>query len=375
MGPGCHDSAPPRDTTSSSEARRRAALLRVVVDRAGPVAPARHDWSQWLWLAQFDRVAPLLYQLVDRTPTDLDDTDRSEIRQLHGAVMCRCVQLEHHLVEVSGLLAEQGIASAVLKGGVTCHLDYPDPSWREFSDIDLLVDPVDLPRATAVIARAGWVQGYALPGGHDRYTHAITYVRGGMELDLHQHIAHRAIGLLVPTAELLRRSVPVDIAGTALRGLDAVDRVIHAALHAVTSRGPTSRLSSLADVLLLTDRRPALATDVIARAERWRVRSLVEHGLGLAYAEAELDMAAEWSEAMRRSSRRRDRLVDLAYLSPIRRPVIEELAYLRRMDRWTDRARYVRGYFRTDHAYVDQHRRSGPLAQARYVMAKLRSRS
>jgi hypothetical protein len=357
-----------------SDPERRAALLRVVLDRAGPVTPPHQDWSEWLWVAQLDRVAPLLYRLVDQIPTELDETDRTQIRQLQGAVMCRCVQLEHHLIAVTGLLAAQGIGSVVLKGGATCHLDYPDPSWREFSDIDLLIDPADLIRATAVVESAGWMQGYALPGGHARYTHAITFVRDGMELDLHQRIAHRAIGVLVPTAELMRRGVPFQVAGAELRALDDVDRLIHAALHAVTSRGPTSRLSSLADVLLLMNRRPELAADTVARAEGWRVRSLLERGLHLAYGEAELDVPRTWREAMSLPVRRRDRLVDRAYLSAARRPVIEELAYLRLMDRWADRFGYVGGYFATDRKYVDQHGRSGPLAQARYVMAKLRAR-
>ena len=358
-----------------NDPKRRAALLRVVLNRPGPVVPRRGDWSEWLWLAQLERVAPLLYRLVDHTPTELDDTDRTEIRQLQGAVMCRCVQLEHHLIAVTGLLAAHGVASVVLKGGATCHLDYPDPSWREFSDIDLLIDPADMMRATAVIESAGWMQGYALPGGHARYTHAITFVRDGMELDLHQRIAHRAVGVLVPTAELMRRAVSFHVAGTELRALDDVDRLVHAALHAVTSRGPTLRLSSLADVLLLTNRRPALAADTVARAERWRVRSLLERGLRLAYGEAELDVPTAWQEAMSGPVRRRDRLVDRAYLSAARRPVIEELAYLRLMDRWMDRFGYVGGYFATDRQYVDQHGRSGWFAQARYVMAKLRARA
>ena len=138
-----------------SEPERRATLLRAAVGRSGPVAPTQADWTEWLWMAQTDRVAPLLYQVVDSTPTDLDDSARTDIRQLQGAAMCRCVQLEHHLLAVTALLSAHGIASVVLKGGATAHLDYPDPSWREFGDIDLLIDPADREQATALIERDG----------------------------------------------------------------------------------------------------------------------------------------------------------------------------------------------------------------------------
>jgi hypothetical protein len=77
---------------------------------------------------------------------------------------------------------------------------------------------------------------------------------------------------------------------------------------------------------------------------------------------------------MRRPTRRRDRLVEHAYLGDDRHPVIAELAYLRLLEGWWDRWRYARGYFATPPEYASQHGRSGIRAQARYLVAKLRSR-
>jgi Uncharacterised nucleotidyltransferase len=352
---------------------QRAALLRVVVGRSAPVAPDAA--SDWVWPARIERVVPLLYQLVDTVPTDLDEEKRRDIRQLQGATLSRCVQLEHHLVAATRLFAEHGIRSVVLKGGATAHIDYPDPSWREVGDIDLLIDPADRVGATALLEREAWTQGYALPAGHEDFTHAVTFVRDGMELDLHQRIAHRALGLRVPTRELLDRAVPFEIAGSEVLALDDIDRLIHAALHAVTSRGSYRRLSSVADVLLLADRRSHLAGDVLARTERWRVRSLVERGVRDAYAAAQLEVPDVWTAAMRCPVRHRDRLVDRAYLSAGRRPLSEELAYLRLLPGWWNRWRYTRGYFAIGPDYASQHGRSGVRAQARYVVSKLLSRS
>jgi hypothetical protein len=357
-----------------NEADERAALLRAVLDRRGPVVPDSASWGRWEWLARRERVIPLLYSIVDTQPTDLTDEQRDEIRGRMGTAMSRCVQLEHHLVVVVRLLGEIGVRSAVLKGGATAHLDYPDPSWREVGDVDLLIDPTDRVRATELLTRRGWTQGYPLPRGHEHSTHAVTFVRDGMELDLHQRVAHRALGLLIPTRELLDRTVSFEVAGSTMHALDEIDRLVHSAVHAVTSRGPNRRLSSVADVLLAAHRRAHTAPEVLARAERWRVRAIVERGVRDAYAVAQLDLDGTWAEAMRRPITRRDRLVDRAYLAPVRRPVIEELAYLRLLEGVRDRGRYVLGHLTPVHEEAAGPARSA-LERAKYVVSKLRSRS
>lgn len=338
------------------------------------MVPDVESWGQWAWAARIERVVPLLYHLVDSAPTDLTEEQRGDVRQLQGSALLRCVELEHHLIVVSRLLADQGIRSAVLKGGATAHLDYPDPSWREFSDIDLLIHPRDRAAATELLTDSGWRQGYALPGGHEQFTHAVTFLLERKELDLHQRIAHRALGLLVPTPELLDHVVPFEIAGARLFALDDVDRLVHASIHATAARGAQRRLSSIADVLLLAERCPHLAGKVLTRAEGWRVRSLVERSVRDAYALAQLAVRVEWEAAMQSPIRRRDRLVDRAYLPLVRHPVAEELAYLRLLGGWRQRWRYTRGYVAIGPDYASQHGRSGASSQLRYLLSKLRSK-
>jgi hypothetical protein len=357
-----------------NEDDQQAALLRVAIGRSGPVVPDAATWNRWTFTARLDRVAPLLYELVDRVPTDLTDEQRQDIAQIQGGALSRCVQLEHHAIVVSALLAERGIRAVVLKGGATSHLDYATPSLREYSDVDLLIHPDHLSEASSLLEGEGWAQGYALPKGHERYTHAVTFVRDQMELDLHQRIAHRALGLLVPTEQLLDQGITFTVAGRELFALGDTDRLIHSCIHMVAARGANRRLSSVADVVVAATRRPHLAGEVLARAERWRVRPLVERAVVDAYGAAQLEVHGEWVDAMRRPIRRRDRLVERAYLGSERHPITEEVAYLRLMPSWARRWRYVRGYFDVDEEYAAQHGRAGFASQARYALGKLRSR-
>ena len=213
-----------------------AALLRAAVGRSGPVAPDRISGDQWLAVAQRERVVPLLYVLVDTVPTDLSEHQRANFITLEQSAMRRGVRLEHRLLAAVGTLAEHGVRTAVLKGGATAHLDYPDPSWREVGDIDLLIEPEDRDRAIGLLGAAGWQRGDTLPTGHEAYTHGVTITRDGLELDLHQRMAPRALGLRIPT--LASSTVPCRSSSpTPPCSLDEIDRLIHSTVHAVASRG------------------------------------------------------------------------------------------------------------------------------------------
>lgn len=327
-------------------------------------------------MARVERVVPLLFQLVKGATTDISENQWLQLRELQGAALSRVVQLEHHTIEVSRVLQARRISHAFLKGSATAHLDYPSPEWREFSDIDVLISPSSRVAVLRALADEGWTQGYALPRHHEDFTHAITLVKSGMELDLHQRIAHRALGLLAPTSDLLDRRRSFSVPGTDMPALSDTDRLIHAALHSATSGIPKRRrLSSLADVLVIAESRPSIAAEVLDRSARWRLWPVVREEIRIAYRTARIETPDPWRAALQERPRHRDRLVDAAYLAPYRRPVLEEFAYLRLLEGWRSRARYVRGYLATDPDYAEQHGRNGPMAQARYLLRKMRSRA
>lgn len=338
--------------------------------------PTEADFSEWLGVARRERLFPLLHHLVTTGDHRLTDAQKQTVRTAQIDVMGAAVRFEHDLLDVGATLIDAGIEFAVLKGAATAHLDYADPSLRQFGDVDLLVDPEVFPQACVVLEAHGWGQAYVLPRHHERFTHAITFRQGRrVEVDLHQRIAHRALGLLMPPSELLAASVAYEIAGRTLRALCPSHRLIHAAVHTGASRGAYRRLSSLADVLVLAEANTASASDVLAQADRWRIRPLVGSTIEAAYATACLPLPDAWRSAGSEPGRQRNRLVDRAYLGPHRRPVAEELAYLQLMSGWRDRRRYLRGYLATDPDYAERKRRSGPFAQARYLWTRVRSGS
>lgn len=353
-----------------------ASLLRAALGEPALAVPTEADFSEWLDLARRDRVFPLLHQMVANGDHRLVDAQQQTVLAAQIDVMGAAVRFEHDLLEVHAMLTGAGIATVVLKGAATAHVDYASPSLRQFGDVDLLVAPEAFPDACAVLAAHAWKQAYVLPRHHERFTHAVTFRQGPrVEVDLHQRVAHRALGLLIPPADLLAGAVEYEIAGRSLRALSPSHRLIHAAVHTGSSRGPYRRLSSLADVLVLADANAVSAADVLELADRWRIRPLVLSTVQEAYATASLAVPDAWRSAASRPRRYRNLLVDRAYLGPHRRPLSEEAAYIWLLPRWRDRGLYLRGYFATDPDYAERKQRSGVVAQARYLWARVRSGS
>lgn len=354
-----------------SDDRRRAELLRAALDRADPSELGDRTWAEWVTAARGDRVIPQLYALAGAQGGEAAVERFDLVTAMQLDVACTAVRIEHALVSVAHQLIAAEVPFAVLKGCATAHLDYRDPSQRQVGDVDLLVDPEDMSRVRGLLEGAGWHSAYQLPPHHDRFTHAITYRRQGIaEIDLHQHVAHRSLGLLIPTSELLAARMPYQLAGQLLWALADGDRLIHACIHAVASRGGYRRLSSLADVLVMSEKQAGSAREVLHRAEGWRVRSLAEQGIRQAWDAAMLELPDEWRSAMADPIRQRDRLVDRAYLGEKRRPAAEELAHLRYLPTWRDRLLYLSGHVQMG---------SGPggggvIRRLRYLWSRLRQR-
>ncbi len=315
----------------------------------------------------------MLYKLVSQSATAHADARRAaEGMQLE--VMGSMVRLEHELLEIADALTGHGIECAVVKGLATAHLDYSEPEMRQSGDVDLLISPDHLDSATKLLAEVGWKQMHPLPRHHEAFTHAITLRRRrGPEIDLHQRIAHRAVGWQVPTNELLSSGRNFKIANVDVMALSDPDRIVHAALHDVMSRAPYHRLSSTADVLVLTSRHPDLAQEVLERAARWGVSRLVASAVEHAYQSADLPVPQAWQTRTRAALRGRPLLIDRAYLSEQRRPVLEEIAFIRAIGGSRMRSRYVAGYLFPDPEYAQRRQRFGVRAQARYLWSRIRS--
>jgi hypothetical protein len=315
------------------------------VDRGGPAAPRAGDLHEWIDLAQRERVLPLLHIVAQEPGVVLDERQHDLVHAMALDAAGVAVRLEHELLNVLPRLHDAGVEPLVTKGLAAAHLDHPDPARRQFGDVDLLVHPAVFEHTMACFRAQGWTEPYRLSPAQRGFAHAVTVIGPGrLEHDVHRRVARKALGVLVPTEAVVEERVALEIAGAACWAPSARDRLILAALHLVRSRGGYRRLSTMTDILVMTDQGRLDPDDVLARAGTWRVAALVAKAIDDTYQTARLDTPRDWRRACTHGSGRRDRLVEVAYLGARRRPVVEELAYLRLLRPRRDRWRYLDAY-------------------------------
>jgi hypothetical protein len=253
--------------------------------------------------ATVERVTPLVAVAVASGALPATDEQAARVATAHERAMRLCVLLERALLETSTVLDRVGIPLRVLKGPAVAHLDYPDPAWRAFGDVDVLVASSDYDRALAALVDAGGRRRFSevRPGFDRRWGKGACVVAAdGTQLDVHRTFVAGPFGLTVDLAQLLLDPEPVVIGGRAMPALDRTNRFVHACFHAALG-DQVARLATLRDVaqlVLTTELDPEVA---IARATEWRADAVIARAVRLTWSRLGLDPhpVAEWARAHR----------------------------------------------------------------------------
>lgn len=274
-------------------------LLRWVASYGLPGAPAapipqlldRPAFQSLLRAAQWERVVPLLAQVVVDGELPTTEDQLVEVLDAELRSMSAVLGLEANLVEVAEQLADANVPFRVLKGPAVAHLDYGDPALRDFGDIDLLIAADAFDRAVNLLGTAGYHRRFPEPrdGFDRRFAKSVSVVGpAGQDLDLHRTLAsggfgHRIIVSMLWSAQPDRFTV----GGRALETLGTEERFLHACYHMVLGNKPP-RLVPQRDIaqMLLTGE---LATDrVLALAAAWRGEAVVANAIAITWGNLEL---------------------------------------------------------------------------------------
>jgi glycosyltransferase involved in cell wall biosynthesis len=96
--------------------------------------------------------------LVGLLATGFDTSNRSIVNPVAVRHAARQQIMRTHLRGLLVLLADAGVGTTVLKGAALAEWAYEVPSMRTFTDIDLLVSPVDLPAALEALESYRFIQ-------------------------------------------------------------------------------------------------------------------------------------------------------------------------------------------------------------------------
>jgi hypothetical protein len=141
---------------------------------------------------------------------------------------------------VFGALAGKGVDGLLLKGAALARLLYDEPRQRLYSDVDILVDPDDLPAARAALLELGYRNASAQVAVDDigEVIHGESWLAlpAGASypvvVDLHLHLAGANAPARAVWQALKARRTRIEVAGRQVPCLDRVGSAMHLATHA-----------------------------------------------------------------------------------------------------------------------------------------------
>lgn len=230
---------------------------RLTSEDADRVAEIVHSWPDWkeiVYQATTHRVLGLLQHHCKQL--DLLDWIERDLRNLlslhHAAIGEKNRAYQGELQLIAGKLEEKGVRAALLKGPLLATTVYPGIETRYSNDLDFLVSLSDVNALTAALTEAGYVQGSVSPTGdivpanrqqkifHQMSTHELhEFLKpsgrplvGLYAVDINHSILWGGkCPYVVDTAELIERSIRVEINGHPVWRLDYEDCLLQLCCH------------------------------------------------------------------------------------------------------------------------------------------------
>jgi Uncharacterised nucleotidyltransferase len=212
----------------------------------------------------------------------LQDGQRNQLEELLQSWLANALRVEALLLGAIEVLDAAGIEHRVLKGVALAHTVYPDPSWRVFADVDVLLPSGAFTWAVETLGRELGTRRDApelRPGFETRFgKEALLRTADGLELDLHRTFVEGALGLTVHLPDLFASGQTFDLGGRPLTTLPPPQQLLHAAYAAVLGDWPPRRSAQrdVAQIVLAFDPPPA---EVLELAGRWRARAVLARAL------------------------------------------------------------------------------------------------
>lgn len=264
---------------------RDVVALTLDPDRADVHLPSGEQWDEVWADARDERTVAVFAQALHEGRVHGSEAQRATIVQEHEDAMRACLRLERVALDLIADLEVAGIETRLLKGAATARLDYGNPSWRSFGDVDLLVRSRDYDAAVERFRSDGARRRSEepRPGFDRRFGKGVCLIRSdGVQIDLHRTLASGPFGLTVEPDALFDSGESVTIGDQSVPALDRDLRFLHACFHAVLGDFPP-RLTSLRDVAQLLGTGRVDLDRVRAIACRWRAGVVIASAVASAW--------------------------------------------------------------------------------------------
>jgi hypothetical protein len=313
-------------------------------------------WHALVARASKERMEGILAAAVSAGALEVTDSQLDRLREVTRSRARADLLLERETVRAAGLLEAAGVPYRVLKGPAWAHTAYPDPMWRGFGDVDILVLPARWYDALEALEASGARRLFPelRPDFDGRFGKDATFVaRSGWEIDLHRTLVLGPYGFWVDCDELLSRSPAfVSLGGTSVAVLDPDAAFVHACYNAALADDPP-RVAALRDVAQMAIAGSVDPGETFSLAQRWKGVGVVRRALAIT--ESALGSALHDTPIARRFAGKastRDRMLMATYRGP-GRGYTSQLAGVVALPGLRAKAAYLSALARPQRAYLD----------------------
>jgi len=238
------------------------------------------DWEWFERSARSHGVVPLVaHHLASLNAPAAASPTLRRLKTSCDANALRNLYTTETLLRILDSFRHAGIAALALKGPVLAKIAYGDPMFRSFSDLDIMVDKRDIPRAAQMLEALGYEPESYDPGAFasDFFVANEAEFRhrdDAVNVDLHWRLLPSYYRFGPDGEEVWERSSAVEMEGVAVRTLAYDDLLLYVCVHA--SRHGWQTLGQVCDIAQLIRRAANLDWNgLIARAAATRsLRSL-----------------------------------------------------------------------------------------------------
>ena len=244
-----------------------------------PFVVSDHDWRSLIEWVYGERITGLAVAAVEAGMLKLSEEQNVDLITGHRAAMAWALMVERTVLSVAEDLDAAGVPFVLLKGASLARTVYPDPEWRAFGDLDLLVRAPDWRSACAVFQRRGLARELPEPrrGFDERFGKAAVFEGADrIQIDLHQRLVLGPFGLWMDPDELFQHTAQVVIGGRSVPRLQDTELLLHVCMHASLGSNPP-KLQPLRDILQVATTGNVDWQRFEELARRWNLRAVVRH--------------------------------------------------------------------------------------------------
>jgi hypothetical protein len=315
---------------------------------------ARHvDWNEFLEAAQHHGLIPLAYRNLSQLEPGI--VPRNVLGGLAHAYVVNAghnLRLTGELLRILDLFEGAGIQTVPFKGPVLADMLFGNISFRQFCDLDILVEQKDARRAKQLLLQDGYQPEFALDGKAEteyiRSEHAFQFQKPdrGFIIELHWRFGSRNQVFPVDPSEVWKRLGTQLFQGREVRVLSREDLLLYLCVHG--AKHGWDRLEWIVCISELVRCSPEMKWDVLVEdaAQSGAIRAF---NLALLLADdiAPLNLPPAVSASLRADTGARA-LADqvnrrLFFEEPdhAKREIYRHTFYLRSRERWSDKARIL----------------------------------